>query len=77
MTLMRDDNAVAIVVFAPIHGVTLSGTVTPTDNRLVKLGADVTITIDSIDVSYSEGDIIGLRKNVSYTFSASTVAHEM
>ena len=70
-------NGKYIQVFTPKEGATLTPPYTPTDDEVVILGDAVTITLDTIAIGYSAGDVIGLQGGVSYTLSASTPVHKM
>ena len=61
--------------FAPIKGDTLSGTYTPNNSIAVRLGADVSITIDGITLDYVVGEGLVLVMGKEYTFSNSVDVH--
>ena len=70
-------NGKYIQVFTPKEGATLTSPYTPTDDEVVMLATNVTITIDTIAVDYAAGDVIGLQGGTTYTLSASTNVHKM
>jgi len=77
-TLIRDtDYYIKIQCFAPISGITIPTSYTPSKDNIVKIGADVTITIGGVDVAYTKGDVIGVKAGTAYTLSAATLAHVM
>jgi len=75
--LIISGNGKYVQVFAPRTGVALGTSYTPTEDEVVCLGVDVTITLDSKAISYTSGTVIGLAKGVTYTLSAETDAHKM
>ena len=77
MLLVDDKNGNTIQGFAPNKGATYSGTITVQRVTGVKLGSDVSITIDSKTVGYTAGEGIILVPGASYTFSASVNCHIM
>ena len=77
MLLMDDKNGKTIQGFAPNKGVTYNGIITVTTITGVKLGVDVTITINSKMVDYSAGEGIILIPGIQYTFSGSVDCHIM
>ena len=77
MKTIKDENGARVQVFAPITGTQLTTTYVPTNNEVVKLATDVTITINSVAVLYLAGDIIGLKQGVTYTLSLATDVHVM
>lgn len=66
-----------IQVFTPREGVSLVSPYTSSDDEVVMVAADVTITIDDVAAEYVAGSVIGLSKGVTYTLSATTAAHKM
>jgi len=76
-TLTIDKHGERIQVFSPRLGVSLTSPYTSSDDEVVMLASDVTITIDGVDADYVEGSVIGLAKGVTYTLSATTAAHKM
>ena len=77
MKTIKDENGVRVQVFSPTTGRLLATSETPTKNEVVKLAADVTITLNAIAVPYLAGDIVGLNQGVTYTLSLATNAHVM
>lgn len=77
MALEKDSQYTPIQGFGPTSGVTLPTTYTPVVSVGVKLGADVTITIDGVAVDYAAGDGLILVKDITYTLSLATPAHLM
>jgi len=75
--MLQDLNGYKIQVFTPTSGATLVSPYTPTEDEVVALASDCTITLDSKDVTYAEGTFVGLTKGVIYTLSASTDVHKM
>ena len=70
-------NGKYIQVFTPSSGAQLTSPYTPSVDEVVALATDVTITLNSVAVTYSAGDVIGLQGGVTYTLSASTNVHKM
>lgn len=66
-----------LIAFCPKAGVTYSGNVTVLETTAVKLGASVTISINSVGVEYKEGEILILVAGINYAFGASTPCHIM
>jgi len=77
MQLNEDINGYKVQVFTPSKGATLPTTYTPTQNEVVMLGDDVTITLDGVSVDYISGSVIGLKKGITYTLSAETTVHKI
>ena len=77
MQLQEDKFGYKIQMFVPAKGATLDSPYTPTEDEIIVLGDDVTITLDSVGVPYTVGTVIGLRKGVKYTLSASISVHKM
>lgn len=77
MYLMLDPNGNPIQGFAPREGSSLSGSITPTKNRLVKLASEVAISIDGKTVTYEEGYELPLSKGRTYSFGSAVDIHEM
>ena len=77
MQLQEDKFGYKIQIFAPTKGATLDSPYTPTEDEIIILGDDVTVTLGSVDVPYAAGAVIGLRKGVKYTLSASISVHKM
>jgi hypothetical protein len=67
--------AASIYVFTPTSSGTLPTDYNPTNSIVVALGADVTITIDGIDVPYQAGNIVGFTAGMSYTLSNTVPVH--
>ena len=66
-----------LIAFCPKAGVTYSGNVTVLETTAVKLGASVTISINSVGVEYKEGEILILVAGITYIFGVSTPCHIM
>ena len=66
-----------LIAFCPKAGVTYSGNVTVLETTAVKLGASVTISINSVGVEYKEGEILILVAGITYAFGATTPCHIM
>lgn len=77
MKLEKDISDFRIQGFAPNRGVSLSGTVVVTEPTVVKLGSDVSISIDNIPMGYSAGEGLILVPGISYIFSTSINCHIM
>lgn len=78
MPMIRDNkNNVVIDAFSPSTASTYTGVITPLEPVAIRLGSDVTITINSLSLTYTEGEVLVLQPNVSYTFGTSTVVHIM
>ena len=77
MVLEKDSKYTPIQGFAPTSGGEVSGTYTPKNTVAVKLGGNVTITIDESDVDYTAGEGIILVAGVEYTFSVAVAVHVM
>ena len=75
--LNKDVNGYRVQVFTPRAGATLVSPYAPTGDEVVMLGADVTITLNSIAVDYVAGNVLGLSEGTTYTLSASTPIHKM
>lgn len=75
----RDKNGFVIQVFTPNKGTTLelATPLNPTEDMVVKIATDVTISVGGTAVPYLAGDILGMSKGVVYSFSADTLAHVM
>ena len=63
--------------FAPISGDTLSGVHIPENSIAVRLGTDVSITIDGVTLDYVAGEGLVLVSGKEYTFSDSVDVHIM
>lgn len=77
MVLETDNKYTPIQGFAPTKGGELSGVYTPDNTVAVKLGGDVTVTIDGSAVDYSAGEGMILVGGVEYTFSDTVAVHVM
>lgn len=78
MPMIRDNkNNVVVDVFSPSTASTYSGVVIPTEPVAIRLGSDVVITINALPLTYTEGEVLVLQPNVSYTFGTSTIVHIM
>ena len=77
MRITKDQYGYDVQVFTPAIGVQLPTSYTPTANEVVILGSDVTITLDSIAIDYTAGNVIGLSSGIVYTLSAATNVHKM
>jgi hypothetical protein len=77
MVLTKDDNGTRIQVFSINNGMELSTNFKCEEDLIVKLGSDVTITIDGFAVEYKAGDVIGLTKDKTYILSSSTIVHRI
>jgi len=75
--LLADGKGFKIQCFTPTSGITIPTSYTPSKDKIVKIGADVTITLGGIAVAYTEGDVIGFKAGVAYILSAATPAHGM
>lgn len=77
MDLVSDKNGYKIQGFAPSKGITYSGSVTVTQATCVKLGSDVSISINSKTITYSSGDGLIIVPGVTYVFGSSVDCHIM
>lgn len=77
MMIKDNKNNAIIDVFSPTTASTYNGVINPMEPVAVRLGSDVMITINSLPLTYNEGEIVVLQPNVSYTFGSSTVVHIM
>lgn len=77
MEFPKDIKGEIIPCFAPRLGVELGTTVVVDKPTLYKIGTSVDITINGKTVPYEAGTEITFVPGVTYTLSASTVAHEM
>ena len=77
MLLVDDKNGNVVQGFAPTSGKTYQGEVTVNTPTAIKLGADVTITIDGKSVDYDEGFGLILIPNTTYIFSNNVDCHVM
>ncbi len=75
--LIISGNGKYIQVFTPRTGITLGTTYLASEDIVVAIATPVTITLDTVEVAYDAGSVIGLAKGVTYTLSASTAAHKM
>lgn len=71
------DNGKHIQVFTPKEGATLTSPYTPSKDEAICVATAVTITLDSVAVTYAAGSVIGLQGGTTYTLSASTNVHKM
>ena len=65
-----------LIAFCPKAGVTYSGNVTVLETTAVKLGASVTISINSVGVEYKEGEICFFSLSLFLSLSASSITKE-
>lgn len=85
MKFALDEYNKTIQGFAPSGGVQLGTGVggaylRPGESKygdVYKLGGAVDITLDGQTVSYSAGELVVLRRGITYEFSAVISAHEM
>jgi len=66
-----------VQVFCVNSGKNIVSPYSSSKDEVVKLAADVIITIDGISVPYLAGDVIGLYKGRTYTLSVATDIHVM
>lgn len=76
-TLPIDDHGQRIQVFTPREGISLTSPYLASEDIVVCIATPVTITLDTVEVAYDAGSVIGLSKGVTYTLSATTAAHKM
>ena len=77
MQLQEDKFGYKIQMFVPTKGATLASPYTPAEDEIILLGGNITVTVDGVGVPYTVGTVIGLRKGVKYTLSASVGVHKM
>ena len=77
MNFAQTEDSFKAPIFSPRKGKTLVSPYTPTQNEIVALGADTTITVDTIAIVYVAGTYLGLEEGVTYTLSADTPVHYM
>lgn len=75
--LIISGNGKYVQVFAPREGISLTSPYLASEDIIVCIATPVTITLDTVEVAYDAGSIIGLAKGVTYTLSATTAAHKM
>jgi len=76
--LQRNQKAERVQVFAIGEGITIPlGAFAPTNDMIVRIATDVTITVSGVAVGYVAGDVFGLYQDQDYSFSAAVSAHVM
>ena len=74
---VNDFDGISIPAFVIANGKTLTSPYTPDRDEVICLGNDVTITVNTIPVTYLEGTIVALKAGVVYILDVSTSIHYM
>jgi len=70
-------NNQALMGFSPVFGKVYSGEVVVKLTTILKLGGDVSITINGVSCGYLDGEIVVLRAGIKYTFDSAVNCHVM
>ena len=73
----KDTRNATLQVFQITNAKQLSSSYTPSNDEIVRLGADVMITIDAIGLNYLAGEYVALLASKTYTLSEAINVHTM